>query len=249
MTYQLIDAGNGKKLEQFGDYQIVRPCAQAVWKSASDWNSDATFTREKGWQGKLPDEWQITLDDLIFRLCPTDFGHLGLFPEHQQIWQWVSQNIKPGSSLLNLFAYSGGVSLAAAKAGAEVCHVDASRGMVDWARQNAKLNGLDGIRWIVDDAMKFCKRELKRGRCYDAIILDPPTFGRGAKGEVFKIEEQLVPLLDICYQLRPKFLILSCHTPGYTPLVLENLLPKGTITSGELTVGHVPSGCYARWEA
>lgn len=198
-----------------------------------------------------------------FKLSLTDFGHLGIFPEQKKQWEWIQEHSK-GLKVLNLFAYSGGVTLAAAKGGASVCHLDASKGMVAWARENARLNGLEQapIRWIVEDVTKFLKRELKRGSSYDAIILDPPTFGRGSQGEVFKIEEDLFPLLELCFSLlspAPKFMLLSCHTPGMTPLILEHLLEPlvlkfgGVVEKGEMAlegkqgVKPLPSGGFARW--
>src|SRR3989344_2704065 len=165
---------------------------------------------------------------MTWRIAPTDFGHLGLFPEHVSLWQWMSQQMHRGDKVLNLFAYSGGGTVIAAQAGALVCHLDASKGMVDWAKDNALRNGLEKapIRWIVDDAMKFLKREIKRGSRYEGILLDPPTFGRGSQGEVFKIEEGILPLLELCKAVlstQPRFLVFSCHTPGLTPLVLQHL--------------------------
>lgn len=268
MTYQLLDSGDGQKLEQFGPYTLVRPCAQAVWKPtlpSSSWDvADATFSRDEGnrWEerNKLPEEWTIEVEGITFRISPTPFGHLGLFPEQRSSWQWIQQSIQGPCKLLNLFAYSGGSSLAGAKAGAEVTHLDASRGMVDWAAQNAKLNDVN-IRWMVDDAMKFLAREERRGNKYDALILDPPTFGRGSKGEIFKIEEEINTLLSHCRALlsdKPLFVLFSCHTPGFSPLVMHHLLhqtlPKGEITSGEMTLTGesalpVPSGTYARWRS
>ncbi|HSX12529.1 MAG TPA: class I SAM-dependent methyltransferase, partial [Rhabdochlamydiaceae bacterium] len=203
MSYSLLDSGNQQKLEKFGDFLIVRPCAQALWEpklKEEVWaGADAHFSRDGGnrWTLKraLPHSWQVELKGLLFKISPTDFGHLGIFPEHHLLWQWAAKQIRKEESpqILNLFAYSGGATLALAKAGAQVCHLDASEKMVKWARENARLNQLDEapIRWIVDDALKFLKRELKRGKRYDGIILDPPSFGRGNKGEVFKIEHDL----------------------------------------------------------
>jgi 23S rRNA (cytosine1962-C5)-methyltransferase len=275
--YQLIDSGSGKKLERFGDYLIERPASQAAWlpqKPKATWKcSHAQFTREddKKWTNLdgLPEEWTITVSDIQFKLSPTDFGHLGIFPEQTPFWQWAQQAIREENSkrdtplrVLNLFAYSGGSTLAAAKGGAEVVHLDASKGMVAWARDNAAINGLKEapIRWITDDVTKFINRELRRGNRYDAIILDPPTFGRGTKGELFKIEEEIVPLLQSCRQLlteNPLFVMLSCHTPGYTPTVLHHLLEQsvdnlgGGIVTGEMFLEGeefpLPSGAYARW--
>ena len=266
MNYCLIDSGNQKKIERFGPYTIVRPCSQALWKpSKADWEeANAHFSRDGGkkWSGKLPSKWVIEHGKIQFALSPTDFGHLGIFPEHRMIWEWAANLIRPNDQVLNLFAYSGGATMALAKAGAQVCHLDASPGMVDWAKGNAKLNGLENspIRWIVDDAMKFLKRELRRGRRYEGILLDPPSFGRGAKGEVFKIERDIGLLLELCVQLlsdRPSFLACTNHTPGMTPLVMQHLLEealKKTCEAGELILEAengraIPTGTYARWSA
>ena len=280
--YALLDSGNGRKLERFGAYVLTRPCAQAIWRPRlppAEWEAaHAAFDRESGnrWHSRerLPDEWNVEVDALRFRLSGTDFGHLGIFPEQRESWRWIGERVQAARGaaaqepvrVLNLFAYSGGSTLAAARAGAEVCHLDASAGMVEWARANAALNALEQapIRWIVDDAHKFLARELRRGRRYEGLILDPPSFGRGAKGEVYKIERDLPQTLDLCRQLfsaAPRFLLLSAHTPGITPAVLENLLAErfedvpGRLASGEMAlagaagVRPLPSGCMARWEA
>ena len=242
-AYELIDSGNEKKYERFGAYRIVRPCPQALWRPQKKWECDAEFTRADGWKGSLPTSWEIPIADVRMKLSPTDFGHLGLFPEHAIHIEWLKKQ-KP-KQVLNLFAYSGLLSLALAR-DAQVCHLDASKGMIQWGKENAALNGIDSIRWIVDDAIKFLKREVKRGQQYDMIILDPPTFGRGSKGEVFKIERDIVPLLDLCHQLAPSSILLSCHTPGVTPRVLVKLLY--TKDAGEaLLGGDIPCGAYARW--
>jgi 23S rRNA (cytosine1962-C5)-methyltransferase len=271
MTYSLLDSGNQNKLEKFGDYTLVRPCSQAVWKPSidpKDWReADAVFTREPAnrWVGNppLPSSWTVECENILFKLMPTDFGHIGIFPEHALLWKWMKQKMTRKSSILNLFAYTGGATLVAAKAGADVCHLDASKTTVAWARENAALNKLEKapVRWIVDDAIKFLGREVRRGTRYDGIILDPPTFGRGSQGEVFKIEKDLPVILDLCYQLLtpdPLFVILSSHTPGYTPLVLHHLLRQaegdrqGTIEMGEMVIPgplDLTSGTYARWYA
>lgn len=234
-TYQLLDSGDGQKWERFGDYTLLRPCPQAVWRAKRREEVDASFTRDEGnkwlFHRKIPTNWEIVLRSVRLKLSLTDFGHLGVFPEHASLWDWMCCRIVTGSKVLNLFAYSGGASLAAALAGAQVCHLDASKGMVDWARENAKLNGLEKapIRWIVDDALKFLRREINRGVRYDGIILDPPTFGRGNKGEIFKIERDIIPLLELCRTLlsdKPRFVIVSCHTPGFTPIVLSHLFEQ-----------------------
>ncbi len=265
LGYSLLDSGEGCKLEQFGSFLISRPASQALWtiQNSSLWKkAHASFSREPDliWTGreKLPQEWEITVEGMRFLLKATDFGHLGIFPEQSMQWKWIRSKLSSSDHVLNLFAYSGGSTMAAALAGATVWHVDASKGMVSWARKNAELNNVEA-HWIVEDAMKFLQREKRRGKSYEAIILDPPTFGRGNSGEIFKIEEQIVPLLAACFDLlssKAKFLLLSCHTPGMTPVVLENLLKQfrsGKIESGELLlegekeVLALPSGCYARW--
>lgn len=265
MAYVLLDSGNQNKLEQVGDYTLVRPCSQAVWKPQLEeraWQeAEAIFSREPAnrWKGSLPGSWTLDYESLLFKIVPTDFGHLGIFPEHALLWRWMKERLQPKSAILNLFAYTGGATLMAAKAGAEVCHVDASKTAVAWARENAALNRLEKapIRWIVDDVVKFLRREIRRGKRYNGIILDPPTFGRGNKGEVFKIENGLPEILALCFELlteKPLFIILSSHTPGYTPLVLHHLLlqaaERGTIEAGEMAIPgplDLPSGTYARW--
>lgn len=279
MSYSLIDSGGRRKLERFGPVLLDRPSLQAVWrpKNETRWKSkDAFFTRDtRGeWRGieNLPQEWEITVSGIRFLLRPTDFGHIGIFPEQRPFWHWMEKTVSRSFAtrktlkVLNLFAYSGGSTLACAKGGAEVTHLDASKKMVGWARENAALNSLADapIRWIVDDVRKFLKREVKRGRKYDAVILDPPSFGRGVKGEVFKIEEDLLEILAGCRSLlsdNPLFLFLTCHTPGYTPTVLKHLMEEtlegqgGKIDAGEMLlegeegVLPLPSGSFARWEA
>lgn len=275
-SYHLLDSGSGQKLEQFGPYIIARPAAQAVWLPQQDpslWkNAHAHFTRDGSnrWiaANPLPPFWTVDVEGITFKISPTDFGHLGIFPEQQMFWRWMTSRIKSAStrpSVLNLFAYSGGVTLAAAKAGAEVCHLDASKPMVAWARENAELNGLSNapIRWIVDDVSKFLAREQRRERKYDAIVLDPPSFGRGPNGEVFKIEDQIIPLLTQCRALlsdKPLFIAFSCHTQGFTPFIIKKLMEQvmhglpGTVDSGELLLETnkdgsypLPSGTYAWW--
>jgi len=284
--YALLDSGGFQKLERFGPVVLSRPCAQAVWQPAlpkHEWQrATATFFRDGGnqWRGRdrLPESWTIDVDGSRFQLSSTDFGHLGIFPEQRDQWRriretcaaYLKKHQRP-ARVLNLFAYSGGSTLAAAHGGAEVCHVDASKGMVDWARQNAALNGLENhpIRWIVDDVTKFLERELRRERAYDLIILDPPSYGRGAKGEVFKIETNLPPLLALLARLlsdTPLGILLSCHTPELTPVALHHLLhqtfsldregrPRGTLHHGEMLlrgaddVLPVPSGSFCWWVA
>jgi 23S rRNA (cytosine1962-C5)-methyltransferase len=262
-TYELIDSGDGKKWEKFGSFILCRPCPQAVWRPQKRVEPDATFSRENGnqwtFRTKLPKSWDILVRGVRMKISPTDFGHLGVFPEHAALWDWMRPLLRKGDRVLNLFAYSGGATLAAAQEGAEVCHLDASKGMVDWARENSALNHLTGapIRWIVDDALKFLNREEKRGSRYSGIILDPPTFGRGGQGEVFKIEDEILNLLGRCKNVlseSPKFVIFSCHTPGFTPIVLEHLLTQVFGKKGEAgemllsspSTFSIPSGAFAR---
>ena len=271
--YRLLDSGDGRKFERFGKYTLVRPCSQALWRptlAGGEWaRADASFDREDGnrWHGRgnLPKEWTIETAGIRFKLGGTDFGHLGIFPEQRAQWKWIRETVRAARAegrtvrVLNLFAYSGGSTLAAALGGAEVCHLDASRGMVEWARENAALNGLANapIRWIVDDAHKFMKREIRRDRHYDAIILDPPTFGRGAGGEMYKIERDLKETLGLVKDLlsdSPLFVLFSSHTPGLSPIVAENVLgqlwPSAALESGEMLLEGsslpCPSGIFCR---
>lgn len=276
--YALLDSGHGRKLERFGKVVLDRPCAQAVWtpRHPKRWqDADAYFTRKNGleWRGReqLPDAWVVEVNDIRMKLSTTDFGHLGIFPETRAMWDWIYQTLKEAGTsrpqplhFLNLFAYSGGATLAGAKSGAHCCHVDASKGMVQWARENAALNGLaeHPIRWIVDDVNKFLQREIRRGRQYDAILLDPPSFGRGKGGELYKIEQALLETLELVRGVlseQPCFVYLTSHTPGFSPIVLDNLLQqllgKGRFECGEMLltgdrdVLPVPSGTWARWRA
>ncbi|MFP4156879.1 MAG: class I SAM-dependent methyltransferase [Opitutales bacterium] len=274
--YELLDSGHGRKLERFGAVILDRPCAQAVWapQQKDRWReADAYFTRKKGleWRGReqLPEAWTVRVNGVRLKLSTTDFGHLGVFPETRAMWDWISQKLaREGKRrdaplhFLNLFAYSGGATLAGAKGGAHCCHVDASKGMVNWARENAALNDLEAhpIRWIVDDVNKFLQREIRRGRRYDGVLLDPPSFGRGKGGELYKIEHALLDTLDLVKKVlspQPCFVYLTSHTPGFSPIVLDNLMRQlmsgGTVECGEMLltgaddVLPVPSGTWARW--
>ncbi|MGI6497059.1 MAG: class I SAM-dependent methyltransferase [Kiritimatiellia bacterium] len=276
--YELLDSGDGRKLERFGAVTLARPCAQAVWapRRPGLWQrATASFDRENGlnWRGRpaLPDPWIVPINGIRMKLAATDFGHIGVFPETRALWDRITASLSAARaaagggrapSLLNLFAYSGGATLAAARAGCEACHLDAARGMVDWARENAALNGLGNapIRWIVDDVRKFLGREIRRGRTYDAVILDPPSFGRGKRGELYKIERDLLDTLrevSAVLSVRPVFVLLTSHTPGFSPGVLQNLLREtlgpGTLEGGEmfLTGGPdvlpLPNGNWAEW--
>jgi len=267
--YKLIDSGNFQKLEQVGPYRIVRPAAQAVWRprlDESQWRSvDATFSRFSGGDGKwtihnrsLPKKWTIEQGPVKLTISLTDFGHLGIFPEQDSNWETLNQLISKSRlnqeiSVLNLFAYTGGSTLACATAGAKVVHLDASKTSVAWARENAEASGASDkpIRWIVDDVQKFVEREVRRGNKYHGIILDPPSFGRGSNNEVWQIEDHLVPLLDNLKQLLADdylFILLSCHSNGYTPMALQNLLlqivdaKKGRFEIGEMIVSEQESG-------
>ena len=245
-SYCLIDSGNFQKLEQVGPYRLVRPSPQAVWLPKLDpeiWaKADAHFQRFSGGDGrweirnkKMNKSWPIEYGGLRFNIELTDFGHLGLFPEQLMNWQRIRRLCHVGSrdqtefNVLNLFAYTGGSTLAAAQGGARVAHIDASKTSVQWGRDNAKANELEEheIRWIVEDVQKFAARELKRNKRYHGIILDPPSFGRGTKNEVWKIETDLIPLLNVLKDLLApdfSFVLLSSHSNGYTPIAMRNLL-------------------------
>jgi len=245
--YALIDSGEGQKLEQIGPVRFVRPCAHAVWRRQCPdlWSrADAHFTRGPGgdgswtWRGgRRRDTWTVEIEGITFVIRTTDFGHLGIFPEQQSNWRRIKEVVRDmgrnGASprVLNLFAYTGGSSLAAARAGAQVVHLDASKTSIRWARENAEASGLGDkpIRWIVDDVRKFIAREIRRQALYDAIILDPPTYGRGAKNEIWKIDTDISEFLDgLQPLLSPEFgfLLLTSHSPGFTPRVLENLVKQ-----------------------
>ena len=244
--YQLLDFGDGRRLERFGPVVLDRPCPAAesirpvaprLWSTAA-----ARFERieaEEGqWtlRGDPPRQWTIAHDRMILELKRTDFGHVGLFPEQAENWDWIAAQVRrvPPSAasamkILNLFAYTGGSTLAAAAAGAAVTHVDAARNIVAWARRNAELSGLAEapVRWIAEDAVKFVNREIRRGNRYDAVILDPPSYGHGTHGEVWRLAEDLPRLLALCAELttpRPRFVLLTCHTPGFSPIRLRELL-------------------------
>lgn len=281
--YTLLDSGDMQKLEQIGPYLLVRPAPQAIWtprlpRAAWD-KADGVYVRESeggghwAWKSKVKREFDVLFNSLALELRLTNFGHLGLFPEQAENWDWLRRLIRARMKrtndrnlhVLNLFGYTGGSTLAASQAGAHVVHLDAAKGVVDWARKNAKICDLDErpIRWIVDDALKFVKREQRRKTHYQGIILDPPSFGRGPQGEVFKIEKDLIPLLEACSEILggdALFALYSCHTPGFTPITLANQLGElvgkrgGTLESGEMTVAEtggrlLPSGAYARWSA
>lgn len=266
--YELLDSGDARKLERFGDVVISRPCPQASWERQRTalWSSASSFERDGGWRAPagcdLPESWVVTINGITMRLAPTPSGHLGVFPETRDLWDWIAATLGAGASVLNLFAYSGGATLAAARAGCAVCHVDSSKSMVNRARENAQLNGLEDapIRWIVEDVGKFLDREIRRGRTYDVIMLDPPSFGRGTKGEQYRIDRDLASTLERCRSLLPPgaaTILLTAHTEGVTSLQLEQQLHEA-LGSGELDSGKmqltgegdvrpVDSGVWTRW--
>lgn len=240
--YCLIDTSEGERLERWGDVTLIRPDPQIIWKCshlAKEWNSaNARYIRSASGGGHweyaraLPESWKIRYKSLTFMVKPTGFKHTGLFPEQAVNWELCTELIKGAGrpvSVLNLFAYTGGATLACAAAGAKVCHLDAVKGMVDWGKQNAKLSGLSDmpIRWIVDDAMKFLGREIKRGNKYDGIILDPPSYGRGTNGEMWKLEDCIHELMMRCSRVLsddPLFILLNSYTTGLSPSVMAYLL-------------------------
>ena len=282
--YEVLDTSSGEKLERWGDFLLVRPDPQVIWqtpKKLPGWkrpNGHYHRSNKGGgeWEFRsLPEQWTIRYErlGLTFNLKPFSFKHTGLFPEQAANWDWFSSIIKEAKAaqpdreirVLNLFAYTGGATCAAAKAGAKVTHVDASKGMVGWAKENAKLSGCGetSIRWIVDDCQKFVEREIRRGNHYDAVIMDPPSYGRGPKGEIWKIEESIHPFIRLCTQLlteEPLFFLINSYTTGLQPAVLTymlrtELLPiyKGSVASEEvgLPVAHdglvLPCGASGRW--
>lgn len=265
MDYKLLDSGLGQKLEKFGDVTLIRPAPVALWRPSlgkEEWDrAHALFSREpkNRWTlfKQIPQLWQIKVDNTNLVLKRTAFGHLGFFPEHVSLWKLMVDRLRKGDRLLNLFAYTGGASCVAASAGAAVTHVDSAKNIVKWAQLNAHANNITSIRWLVDDVMKFLIRANRRKERYDAILLDPPSFGRGTTNEIFKIERSLPLLLKICFDLlsdKARFLILSCHTAGFSPIVLQQLLQEesgGKFSSGEMLLkgpNVIPSGSYAMWE-
>ena len=278
--YNLIDSSSGEKLEYWGKYLLRRPDPQAVWTDKADtslWRkADATYHRSKSGGGhwefhncSFPERWTINYNDLVFNIKPMGFKHTGLFPEQAVNWDWFSDLIKNENrkiKVLNLFAYTGGASVAALNAGADVVHVDASKGMVSWAKENVISSGLGDrcIRYIVDDVKKFVKREIRRGNKYDAIIMDPPSYGRGPGGEVWKIEDELYPLIQDCLSIisdRPLFFLINSYTTGLSACILENVLSLtikrhfgGIVTANEIGIPMsasglpLPCGISGRWQ-
>ena len=281
--YEVLDTSSGEKLERWGEYRLIRPDPQVIWNTAKDraWNNpNAHYHRSKSGGGNweffsLPEEWMISYQgcgkERHFMLKPFSFKHTGLFPEQAVNWDWftpiLQKAVQSGRTpkVLNLFAYTGGATLAAAAAGASVTHVDASKGMVSWAKENAALSGLSEapIRWLVDDCAKFVEREIRRGNHYDAIIMDPPSYGRGPKGEIWKMEDNIYDFLLLCAKLlskEPLFVLLNSYTTGLQPAVLSYMM--GTVfTAGfgghveadevglPVTRSHLvlPCGAAGRW--
>ena len=277
--YEVIDTSDGEKLERWGDYLLIRPDPQVIWnteKKNYGWKKfNGHYHRSnKGggeWEFKnLPEEWSITYNELTFNLKPFSFKHTGLFPEQAANWDWFSSLINEADrpiKVLNLFAYTGGATVSAAKAGASVTHVDAAKGMVAWAKENAASSGLADapIRYLVDDCVKFVEREIRRGNKYDGIIMDPPSYGRGPKGEIWKIEESVFPFIKLTAQLLsddPLFFLINSYTTGLQPAVLSYMLHtvldpihKGTIEANEIGLPVksngliLPCGASGRWTA
>lgn len=279
--FEVIDTGEGDKLERWGNFVLRRPDPQIIWPIQNEdeqWRkADAHYHRSSSgggqWQirnKEMPERWTISYEELRFHIKPTSFKHTGLFPEQAVNWSWMMNKIRNANRpirVLNLFAYSGGATVACAAAGAEVCHVDASKGMVQWAKENATLSGLEDapIRYITDDVFKFVQREQRRGRQYDAIIMDPPSYGRGPKGETWKLEENLFPFLQTCMTImsdNPLFLLINSYTTGLSPTVLQHLLTMsmGNKYGGEINCGEIglpitrsglalPCGILGRWES
>ena len=276
--YEVIDSSNGEKLERWGDYILIRPDPQVIWdteKKDKRWRKmNGHYHRSNKGGGEweffdLPKQWQIHYKQLTFNLQPFSFKHTGIFPEQATNWDWFSNKIKKANrpiKVLNLFAYTGGATIAAAAAGASVTHVDASKGMVTWAKENAKSSGLEDapIRWLVDDCVKFVEREIRRGNKYDGIIMDPPSYGRGPKGEIWKIEEKIHPFVQLCTQILsddPLFFLINSYTTGLQPAVLSYMMNVeivekfgGNVEAGEIGLpvssnGLVlPCGASGRWE-
>lgn len=281
--YEVLDCSKGEKLERWGDYILIRPDPQVLWdipKTNAGWRKkNGHYHRSNKGGGEweffhLPEQWDIHYGEMTFHLKPFSFKHTGLFPEQAVNWDWFSPIIRAAKrkdpkrtiKVLNLFAYTGGATCAVAKAGAAVTHVDASKGMVSWAKENAHASGLSEapIRWIVDDCMKFVEREIRRGNRYDAVIMDPPSYGRGPKGEIWKIEEKIHPLICLCSQLlsdEPLFFLVNSYTTGLAPAVLTYMLSTevckqwgGHVDSQEIglpvreTGLILPCGAAGRWE-
>ena len=276
--YECMKTGNGEKLERWGNIKLIRPDPQIIWKNKSfpnEWkNANARYNRSNtgggAWEYKkrLPESWQVKYKNLTFNIKPMGFKHTGLFPEQAVNWDWMINKIqqsKRNIKVLNLFAYTGGATVACLSAGASVCHVDSSKGMTTWAKENVESSGLreKPVRFIIDDVVKFVQREIRRGNKYDAIVMDPPSYGRGKNGEVWQFENNIADLVELCMQVLsddPLFFLINSYTTGISSKVLANLLElnmknyKGKITSGEIGLPMknsnlvLPCGIYGRWE-
>ena len=276
--YEILDMANGEKLERWGEYKLIRPDPQIIWKEKSfpeKWNKvNARYNRSKTGGGnwdfktKLPAAWKVKYKNLTFNIKPMGFKHTGLFPEQAVNWDWMIdkiENAKRPIKVLNLFAYTGGATVACLSAGASVCHVDSSKGMVSWAKENVVSSGLEKaqVRYIVDDVIKFVQREIRRGNKYDAIIMDPPSYGRGTSGEVWQFENNISDLVKLCTQVlsdTPLFFLINSYTTGISAEVLSNILKinlkqyQGKITAGEIGLPMknsnliLPCGIYGKWE-
>ena len=276
--YEILDMANGEKLERWGEYKLIRPDPQIIWKEKifpEKWEKvNARYNRSKTGGGnwdfktKLPAAWQVKYKNLTFNIKPMGFKHTGLFPEQAVNWDWMIDKIKNAKreiKVLNLFAYTGGATVACLSAGASVCHVDSSKGMVSWAKENVVSSGLEKrpVRYIIDDVIKFVQREIRRGNKYDAIIMDPPSYGRGTSGEVWQFENNISDLVKLCSEVlsdKPLFFLINSYTTGISAQVLSNILKinlkqyKGKITAGELGLPMknsdlvLPCGIYGKWE-
>ena len=277
--YEIIDMSNGEKLERWGDIKLIRPDPQIIWKNKSfpsEWKSaNARYNRSNTGGGaweyskRLPESWQVKYKNLTFNIKPMGFKHTGLFPEQAVNWDWMINKIKQSKrdiKVLNLFAYTGGATVACLSAGASVCHVDSSKGMTTWAKENVESSGLRErpVRFIIDDVVKFVQREIRIGNKYDAIVMDPPSYGRGKNGEVWQFENNIADLVELCTQVlsdEPLFFLINSYTTGISSKVLANLLElnmkkyNGKITSGEIGLPMknsklvLPCGIYGRWES
>ena len=285
--YEILDMANGEKLERWNNIYLVRPDPQIIWndkqypekwkQANARYNRSSTGGGHWDYKKRLPDSWQIKYKNLTFNIKPMGFKHTGIFPEQAINWDWMMDKIqneikttKREVKVLNLFAYTGGATVACLSAGASVCHVDSSKGMVAWAKENVVASGLQDrqVRYIVDDVVKFVQREIRRGNKYDAIIMDPPSYGRGANGEVWKFEENLPMLIEICMQVlsdNPLFFLINSYTTGTSSMVLENLLKmnmrkkygkkadNGSFENGEVGLPMtdsdfiLPCGIYSKW--
>ncbi len=273
--YVLLEASGGEKVEKWGKYILRRPDPQAIWKTAKPLRSrvDGFYHRSSSGGGKwefftkMPERWTVSVDGLHFYVRPTGFKHTGLFPEQAANWRYIREHTKKGDKVLNLFAYTGGATVAALAGGADVVHVDASKGMVAWAKENVALSGLSDcfVRYIVDDCEKFVQREIRRGNKYDGIIMDPPSYGRGPGGEMWKFENKIFDFVSLCATLlsdNPRYFIINSYTTGLSPTVMQNMMklaiiPKhgGYSMADEIglpiadTDIALPCGATARWEA